>query len=61
MLTSAAETDMNMVTLPSQKLRSWKKLRLEGTIGNWPEAQMVATPHTNTVSMVAAAASFSVS
>ena len=36
--TSSAETDMTMVTLPSQKLKSWKKLRLEGTIGKWPEA-----------------------
>ena len=31
--TSAAETDMTVVTLPSQKLKSWQKLRLEGTIG----------------------------
>ena len=35
--TSAAETDMTMVTLPSQKLKSWQKLRLERTIGKWTE------------------------
>ena len=30
--TSAAKTDMNVVTLPSQKLKSYQKLRLEGSI-----------------------------
>ena len=35
--TSAAETDMTVVTLPYQKLKSWQKLWLEGTIGKWPE------------------------
>ena len=58
--TSAAETDMTVVTLPSQKLKSWQKLRLEGTIGKWSEAQRVATPQINTGSVVVAAASLSV-
>ena len=40
--TSAAEIVMSVVTLPSQNLKAWKKLRLEGTIGKWPEAQRVA-------------------
>ena len=31
--TSAAETDMTMVTLPYKKLKSWQKLWLEVTIG----------------------------
>ena len=59
--TSAAEIDMTVVTLPSQKLKSWQKLRLEVTIGKWPEAQRVATPQINTVSEVSEAASLSVS
>ena len=29
---SAAETDISVVTLPSQKLKAWKKMRLEETI-----------------------------
>ena len=45
---SAAETYMTVVTLPSQKLKSLQKLRLEGTIGKWPEAHRLATPHINT-------------
>ena len=45
---SAAETDMTVVTLPSQKLKSWQKLRLGGTIGKWTEAHRVATPQINT-------------
>ena len=36
--TSAAETDMSVVTLPYQKLKACQKLRLEGTISNWSEA-----------------------
>ena len=36
--TSAAETDMSVVTLPNQKLKACQKLRLEGTISNWSEA-----------------------
>ena len=59
--TSVAETDMTVVTLPSQKLKSWQKLRLEGTIGKWIEAHRVATPQINTGLAVAAAASLSVS
>ena len=50
-----------MVTLPSQKFKAWQKLRLEGTIGKWPEAQRVATPQTNAGSVVAATTSMSVS
>ena len=53
--TNAAETDMIVVTLPSQNLKSWQKLRLEGTIGKCPEAQRVATPQINTGSVVAVA------
>ena len=45
--TSAAETDMSVVTLPYQKLKTWQKLRLEGTIGKWPEAQRVAATQIN--------------
>ena len=45
--TSAAETDMIVVNLPSQKLKAWQKLRLEGTIGKWPESQRVAAPQIN--------------
>ena len=30
---SNAETDMSVVTLPSKKLKSWQKLRLEGKNG----------------------------
>ena len=52
---------MSVVTLLSQKLKAWQKLRLEGTIGKWSEAQRVATPQINTVSVVVAAASLSVS
>ena len=59
--TSAAETYTPVVTLPSQKLKPWQKLRLEVTTGKWPEAQRFATPHINTGSTVAAAASLSVS
>ena len=59
--TSAAETDMSVVTLPSQKLKSWKKLRLEVTIGKWLRAQRVAAPHINTGSEVAVAVPMSVS
>ena len=59
--TSAAETDMTVVTLPFQKLKSWQKLRLEGTIEKWPESQRVAAPQINAGSVVAAAVSLSVS
>ena len=59
--TSAAETDMTMVNLPYQKLKSWQKLRLEGTIGKRPEAQRLATPQINIGSAVVAAASLPVS
>ena len=52
---------MTVITLPSQKLKSWQKLLLEVTIGKWPEAKRVATPQINTGSMVAAADSLSVS
>ena len=59
--TSAVEIDMTVVTLPSRKLKYWQKMRLEGTIEKWPEAQRVVTPHINTGSAVEAAASLSVS
>ena len=59
--TSSVETDMTVVTPPSQKLKSWQKLRLEGTIVKWPEAQKVAAPQINVGSAVTAAASLSVS
>ena len=52
--TSTAETYMSVVTLPSQYLKSWQKLRLEGIIDKWPEAQMVAAPQINAGSEVAA-------
>ena len=54
---SATETDMSVVTLPSQKLKSWQKLRLEGTIGKCTEAQRVVAPQINVRSEVATAAS----
>ena len=59
--TSAAETDMSVVTLPYKKFKSWQKLRLEGTIGKWTESQRLATPHINAGSVVVAEASLSVS
>ena len=59
--TSAAETDMTVVTLPSQKLKSWQKLRLEGTVGKWPEARRVSATQIDAISEVAVAASLSVS
>ena len=59
--TSAAETDMTVVTLPSQKLKSWQKLWLEGTVGKWPEARRVSATQINAISEVAVAASLSVS
>ena len=59
--TSAAEIDMSMVTLPSQKLKAWKKLRLERTIGKWTEAYRVAAPQINAGSVVVETASMSVS
>ena len=34
--TSSAETYMSVVTLPSQKLKAWQKLRLERTISKLP-------------------------
>ena len=52
---------MIVVTLPSQKLKAWQKMRLEGTIGKWPEAQRVEAPKINSGSAVAVAASISVS
>ena len=60
-ITSASETDMIVVTLPSQKLKARKKLWLEGTIGKWIEAQKVKVPHKNSGSAVASAAPISVS
>ena len=57
---SAAETDMTVVTFPSQKLKSWQKLWLEETIGKWPEAQRMAEPHINSGSAVVATSSLSV-
>ena len=59
--TNSAETDMTVVTLSSQKLKSCQKLQLEGIIGKWLEAHRVSTPQINTGSAVAAAASLSVS
>ena len=58
--TSAAETDMSVVTLPSQKFKAWQKMRLEVTIGKWTEEQRVASPQINSGSAVEAEASFSV-
>ena len=58
--TCAAETDMSVVTLPYQKLKSWQNLRLKGLIGKWQESQRVAAPQINTGYAVAAAASVSV-
>ena len=54
--TSTVETDMTVVTLSYQKLKSRQKLWIEGKFGKWPEAQRVATPQINTVSAVAAQA-----
>ena len=54
---SAAETYISMVTLLSQKLKYWQKLRLEGKIGKCPEAHKVAAPQIDAGSSVAAAAS----
>ena len=45
--TSAAEIDKILITLPYQKLKAWQKLRIEGTIGKWLEAQRMAAPHIN--------------
>ena len=59
--TRATETDMSVVTLTSQKLKSWQKLQLEGTIGKWTEAQRVEAPQINAGSALAAEASLSVS
>ena len=53
--TSGAETDTSAVTLPSQNLKAWQKLRLEETIGKFPEAQRVAATPINSGSKVAAA------
>ena len=52
---------MSVSTLPSQKLKIWQKLWLEGKIGKWPEAQKVAAPQINAGSLVEAATSMSVS
>ena len=59
--TSTVETDMTVVTLSYQKLKSCQKMRLEGTIVKCPESQRVSTPQINTRSAVAEAASLSVS
>ena len=59
--TSATETDMIVVTFPSQKLKAWQKMRLEGTIGKCPEEQRVAASQIHEGSAVSAAASMSVS
>ena len=52
---------MSVVNLPSQKLTAWHKLRIEGRIRKYPEAQSVAEPQINTLSAVVEAASISVS
>ena len=59
--TSASETDTSMVILPSQKLKSWKKLRLEGKIGKWTKAQRMAARQINSGLAMTSAASLSVS
>ena len=59
--TSAVETDTSTVTLPSQKFKSRKNLRLEGKIGKWQEAQSVKAPQIHTGSAMEAALSMSVS
>ena len=56
--TSAAETDITVVTLPSQNFKSRQKLRLDGTIGKWLEAQRVAEPQINSGLVVVAVTSF---
>ena len=58
---SAAETDMSVVTLPSQKLKAWHKLWLDRKIYRWAKAQRVAAPQINVGSEVAASVSMSVS
>ena len=58
---SAAEIDMSMVTFPYQKLKTCKKLQLEGTICKWAEAQRVEEPQISSGSAVSAVASMSVS
>ena len=45
--TSASETDMSVVTQPSQKLKAWQKLRLEGKIGKWLESLRVVATQIN--------------
>ena len=59
--TSAVEIDITVITHLSQKLKSWQKLRLERTIGKWPEAHRLASPQINAGLAVAKAASLSVS
>ena len=59
--TSSTETEMRVVTLPSQNFKYWQKLRFEGTIGNWTEAQRVTAPQINSGSAVEAVASMSMS
>ena len=59
--TSVSETDMTVVNLPYQKLKSWHKLRLEVTILKWTDSQRVAIPQKHTGLTVAAEASLSVS
>ena len=57
MNTSLAETKhLSAVTLPSQKLKEWCKLRLEGTLGKWP-VEKTEVVHHNAGAAVAAAAS----
>ena len=51
---------MIVVTLASRKMNVWQKLRLEGVIGKWPEAQQLKSPQKNAVSVVVSAASTSV-
>ena len=54
--TSLAETkNLAAVTLPSQKLKEWMKLRLEGTLGKWP-VDKTEVVHHNAGAAVAAAA-----
>ena len=52
---------MRLVTLPSQKLKAWQKLRLEGKIWKWLDAQRVTEPQINARSGVSAEALLSVS
>ena len=52
---------MSVITLPSQNLMAWQKVRLEGKIDKWLESQRVSAPQINVGSSMAAVASMSVS